>query len=184
MKCCPENTGLAVCPTSVLGYTEASTDQYSFSGKILSGQTWDFTPVINQPYWALGFEMLGKQYDLLGLQCPEQYFAGVTPNANVPSINAQQALYYTSLRVYNCAILNSTTAQMSDVYATPTGIVKTQWTVGFNHSAKMITVSNLMTQLPQGGGFRACTEVLLAFWRPFIVQFPEAVAQVNIPYTI
>lgn len=156
----------------------------SSSGVVLSAQTWNFAPVITEPSWALGFEMLGLQYDQLKLNQRDEYFQGVQAPSTPPAINAQQALFFTSLRTYNCTSLNSTTAQFTDAYATPTGIVQTKFTAQFDLVGKKVTVSNLMTKLPQSGSFRACNEILTSAFRAFVLQFQQAPSQVDIPYTL
>jgi hypothetical protein len=177
-----QSQGLNLCPIPVLGYRECDTSIYSFEGAILSGKTWDFTPAINQPYWALGFEFLGRQYAQLGLGKTNNYFDGVSAPTNPPAINAQQALFFQTLQLYNCTAVNSTTAQMTDSYNTPSGIVQTEFQVAFNISAKTITIQNLMTKLPQQSSFRACNEVLLSQWKAFLIQFAVVPGSISIPY--
>jgi hypothetical protein len=170
--------GLNVCPIPVLGFEECPTNDYGFTGKVLSGNTWNFGPAITQPYWALGFEMLGKQYDQLRLNRKREVL-----QTNL-GINAQQAIFFSTLLLYNATQVNSTTAQFTDAYETESGLVETQFQVAFNLSAMTITVQNLFTQLPQGGGMRACNEVLTSFWKAFVLNFSSPPTQIQIPYPI
>jgi hypothetical protein len=117
-----------------------------------------------EPFWALGFSSLGNQYPY--------------------AVNIEQAFFFTNLQVYPSDLpqIDSVTVQFSDEYATPSGLVQTMWTIAFNHSAKTITVGNLMTKLPQGGGFRASTEILLSFFKFNVFSYAVSPATIILPY--
>lgn len=146
----------------VLGFQECSNDTFSATGRILVGQTINFAPALVEPFWALGFEFMGRSF----------------PN----SANAQQAFFYTSLQLLNCSEVNSTTAQCSDSYMTPSGLVQTQFQVVFNHASQQITLTNLMTKLPQNSTFLPCTEILVNFWRAVLFNYAEASQEILLPF--
>lgn len=161
----PDNTHeLDVCPINALGFTECSTDTYQINGTILVAQTYDFTAAITEPYWALGFSSLGNAY----------------PN----SVLVEQAFYFDGMKVYpsNLPLLSSTKVQFSDEYQTPSGLVQTMWTITINHAAKTFIVGDLMTKLPQETSFRACTEILLAFYKLNAFNYPVAPTMIALPY--
>ena len=154
-----------MCVPNGLGFIECPTEQSKLTGTVLAAGTYDFSGAIDQPFWALGFSSLGNAY----------------PYAT----NIEQAYFYSSLQVYPSDLpqLSSTKVQFNDEYATPSGLVQTKWTINFNHASKLITVSDLMTKLPQQSGFRACVEILLGFWRLDAFSYPVAPATILLPYT-
>ena len=290
------NPGLNVCPIPILGFAECPSENYSFTGKVIVGQTYDLSAAVVEPHWALGFEFVGKAYDSryrrnlfnpnsirrIGVVDTNGYFLITDPELNTaysltapngvltlntspgigtgtPSfdiygnpliydtvndvfysltspdgvltlstnlgvgtvgghydnsgnvqtsdaanalwysltapgsvltlsgssrygINVQQAYFYNSLRLLNCSQVNSTTAQMADSYNTPSGLVLTQFQVAFDISAKTITLGNLLTQLPQQSAFRACAEILVAYWRVTVFNYPVQPTEILLPY--
>lgn len=154
---------LDICPPNPLAFTPCDTNHWKTTGAILTAGTVDFSGAINQPYWALGFSSLGNAY-------PHQ-------------TNIEQAYYFTSLQTYPSDLpqLSATEVQFNDEYQTPSGLVKTFWTITFDSVNKKITVGNLMTQLP-GQALKACTEILLAFWRLDSFAFPVPPAVILLPY--
>lgn len=156
--------GLDVCPISPLGFTECSTDNYQITGNVLVAQIYDFTAAITEPYWALGFSSLGNAY----------------PN----SVVVEQAFYFDNTQVYpsDLPLISATKVQFSDEYQTPSGLVQTTWTVTINHASKTITIGDLMTKLPQESAFRACTEILLAFYKMNAFNYPVAPTMIALPY--
>ena len=158
------NKGLDICPTNALGFIECPSGTNFLTGSVLIAQTYDFSAAISEPYWALAFGSLGNAY----------------PNV----VTIEEALFYASLQVYptNLPTVNSTTAQFSDQYQTPSGLVQTQWQVAFDHSAKTITVQNLMTKLPQSSSFQRCTEILLAYWKMTALNYASPPSQITLPF--
>lgn len=159
----PNYTPIDLCPINALGFVECPTGNSKITGNILVAQTYDFSGSINEPFWALGFSSLGNQYPY--------------------AVNIEQAFFFTNLQVYPSDLpqLSATEVQFNDEYATPDGLVQTMWTVVFNHSAKIVTVGNLMTKLP-GGSFRASTEILLAFYKVNVFNYSVAPATILLPY--
>jgi len=157
-------TPLDVCNPSPFAPTQCDTNHWKTTGTILTAGTVDFSGAINQPYWALGFSSLGNAY-------PYQ-------------TNIEQAYYFTSLQVYPSDLpqLSATKAQFNDEYSTPSGLVKTFWTIAFDPTNKKIMISDLMTQLP-GQSVKACTEILLAFWRLDSFAFNVPPQAILLPYS-
>lgn len=290
--------GLDICPLPALGYTECPSDNYSLTGNIIVGQTYDFSPALTAPFWALGFEFLGyaftssnfvnlfgtnstpspqpvdssgniliedtienlaysltapnsvltlstspgqgtgnAPFDIFGnpliydpinlvqysltspdgiltlstslgvgtivghydgagnIQIYDQlnalWYSLTAPNGVLTlsgsfrhGIIVEQAFFFNSLRLYNCSAVDSVTAQMNDSYETPSGLVQTQFQVVFNHAAKTITLTNLKTQLPQQNVPRACTEILVAYFRATLFNYSSSPTAIQLPYVI
>lgn len=160
----PPSTPLDICVPGALDFVECSTDNSKVTGSILVAGTTDFTGAINELYWALGFSSLGNQY-------PYQ-------------TNIEQAFFFTGLQVYPSDLpqLSATKVQFNDSYSTSSGLVQTMWTVNFDHANKKITVSDLMAKLPQQSAFRACSEILLNFWRLDSFSYAVPPATILLPY--
>lgn len=158
------NNGIDICPISVLGFIECPTDNYQISGDTLIAQTYDFTSAINNPYWTLGFASLGNAYPY--------------------AVNVQQALFLNSLQVYptNLPQIDAVTAQFFDQYETTSGLVQTKWQIAFNHAAKTIAIQNLFTKLPQMSSYRACSEILLSYWKMNIFTYAQPPSSITLPY--
>jgi hypothetical protein len=157
-------TPLDVCNPSPFAFTQCDTNHWKTTGTILTAGTVDFSGAIDQPYWALGFSSLGNAY-------PYQ-------------TNIEQAYYFTSLQTFPSDLpqLSATKVQFNDEYQTPSGLVKTFWTVAFDPTNKKITISDLMTQLP-GQSPKPCVEILLAFWRLDSFAFYVPPAVILLPYS-
>lgn len=160
----PTYPALDICRTNALGFVECPTNTSKLTGNVLIAQTYDFSPAVTEPFWALGFSSLGNQYPY--------------------AVNIQQAFFYNNLQVYPSDLpqLNATTVQFGDSYKTPSGIVQTKWTIKFDHVAKTITVGNLMTKLPQSSSYRACSEILLSFWKANVFNYSVSPETILLPY--
>lgn len=158
------NQGLDICPINALEFQECATNETTISGSVISGQAYDFSASATEPFWALGYAFLGNGY----------------PNI----VNMQQAFLYSTLQLYppTITVINSNTVQFNDFYNTPSGYVQTQWQVALDHTDKKIIVQNLMTKLPQQSAFRACSEILVNYWKTTLFIYSEPPTTIFLPF--
>jgi len=158
------NTGLDICPIGFLGFGECASNETTIYGSIISGQAYDFSASATEPFWALGYAFLGNGYPHL--------------------VNMQQAFLYSTLQLYppTITVINSNTVQFKDFYNTSSGYVQTQWEVCLDHANKKVIVQNLMTKLPQQLSFRACSEILVNYWKATLFIYSEAPTTIFLPF--